>query len=64
MLFGNKVSKSREEKGLLLHEVASLLEEDIATVSKIELGVAQIKKTNQAFGRSIRYRWWLSSSPI
>lgn len=44
MLFGNKVRELREEKGLLLHEVAALLEVDTATVSKIELGSCSIKK--------------------
>ena len=44
MLFGNKVRELREEKGLLLREVAALLEVDTATVSKIELGSRSIKK--------------------
>ena len=44
MLFGNKVRELREERGLLLREVAALLEVDTATVSKIELGIRSIKK--------------------
>jgi len=44
MLFGNKVRELREEKGLLLREVAALLKVDTATVSKIELGSRSIKK--------------------
>lgn len=44
MLFGNKIRELREEKGLLLREVAALLEIDTATVSKIELGSRSIKK--------------------
>ena len=44
MLFGNKVRESREKKGLLLREVAALLEVDTATVSKIERGDRQAKE--------------------
>ena len=38
MTFGKKIRQARESKGLLLRQIAALLEVDTATVSKIENG--------------------------
>ncbi len=42
--FGNRIRTLREEKNLLLREVASLLEMDTAQLSKIERGERQARK--------------------
>ena len=42
--FGNRIRNLREEKNLLLRQVASLLEMDTAQLSKIERGERQAKK--------------------
>jgi transcriptional regulator with XRE-family HTH domain len=44
MIFGNRIRELREEKGLLLRQLASLLEVDTATISKIERGTRRAKK--------------------
>ena len=44
MLFGKKIRALREQKGLVLRKVASLLDIDTATLSKIELGDRQAKR--------------------
>jgi transcriptional regulator with XRE-family HTH domain len=44
MLFGKKLRKLREEKGLILRRVAALLDIDTATLSKIELGDRRAKR--------------------
>jgi len=44
MFFGNKIRALREQKGLVLRKVASLLDIDTATLSKIELGDRQAKR--------------------
>jgi len=44
MIFGNRIRKLREEKGLLLRQVAAKLEMDTATISKIERGTRHAKK--------------------
>ena len=38
MIFGNKIRELREKEGLILRKVASQLDIDTATLSKIELG--------------------------
>lgn len=42
--FGNKIRELREEKKMLIREVASFLEMDTAQLSKIERGERQAKK--------------------
>ncbi|MCG8902240.1 helix-turn-helix transcriptional regulator [Tenacibaculum finnmarkense] len=44
MFFGNKIRALREQKGLVLRKVASQLDIDTATLSKIELGGRQAKR--------------------
>jgi transcriptional regulator with XRE-family HTH domain len=44
MLFGKKLRRLREEKGLILRRVAALLDIDTATLSKIELGDRRAKR--------------------
>lgn len=44
MFFGNKIRALREQKGLVLRKVASQLDIDTATLSKIELGDRQAKR--------------------
>ncbi len=44
MLFGNKIRELREEKDLVLRQLAAALEIDTATMSKIERGDRQAKK--------------------
>lgn len=44
MIFGNKIRELREGKGLLLRQLASFLEVDTATISKIERGKRRAKK--------------------
>lgn len=44
MLFGNKIRELRESKGLLLRQLAAVLEIDTATMSKIERGDRVAKK--------------------
>lgn len=44
MLFGNKLRKLREKNGLVLRKVATILDIDTATLSKIELGDRQAKR--------------------
>lgn len=44
MIFGNRIRKLREQKGLLLRQVAAKLEMDTATISKIERGTRHAKK--------------------
>ena len=44
MFFGNKIRALREHKGLVLRKVASQLDIDTATLSKIELGDRQAKR--------------------
>lgn len=44
MIFGNHIRKLREEKGLLLRQLAAELEIDTATISKIERGTRCAKK--------------------
>jgi transcriptional regulator with XRE-family HTH domain len=44
MFFGNKIRALREQQGLVLRKVASLLDIDTATLSKIELGDRQAKR--------------------
>lgn len=44
MLFGNKIRELRESKGLLLRQLAAVLEIDTATMSKIERGDRSAKK--------------------
>jgi len=43
-MFGNKIRKLREEKGLVLRQLAASLEIDTATMSKIERGDRQARK--------------------
>lgn len=43
-MFGNKIRKLREEKGLVLRQLAAALEIDTATMSKIERGDRQARK--------------------
>jgi transcriptional regulator with XRE-family HTH domain len=43
-MFGNKLRELREEKGLVLREVAEFLKVDTATISKIERGDRQSRK--------------------
>jgi transcriptional regulator with XRE-family HTH domain len=42
--FGDKIRKLREEEGLFLRQVASVLDMDTAQLSKIERGERQAKK--------------------
>lgn len=42
--FGHKVRRLREQQNLLLRQVASILEMDIAQLSKIERGERQAKR--------------------
>lgn len=44
MIIGKKLRELREEKGLLLRQVAAKLEVDTAFVSKIERGEKNIRK--------------------
>ena len=44
MFFDNKIRALREQKGLVLRKVASQLDIDTATLSKIELGDRQAKR--------------------
>lgn len=44
MLFGNKIRELRENKGLVLRQLAAVLEIDTATISKIERGDRMAKK--------------------
>lgn len=46
MIFGNKIRALREQKGLVLRKVAAQLDIDTATLSKIELGERQAKRTH------------------
>lgn len=43
-MFGNKIRKLREDKGLILRKVAAQLDMDTATLSKIELGDRHAKR--------------------
>lgn len=43
-MFGSKIRKLREEKGLVLRQLAAALEIDTATMSKIERGDRQARK--------------------
>lgn len=43
-MFGNKIRELRESKGMLLRQVAAILEVDTATVSKIERGDRSAKE--------------------
>jgi len=43
-MFGTKIRELRESKGMLLRQVAALLEVDTATVSKIERGDRSAKE--------------------
>lgn len=44
MIFGNKIRELRENKGLVLRQLAAVLEIDTATISKIERGDRMAKK--------------------
>ena len=44
MFFGNKIRSLRENKGLVLRQVAAVIEVDTATISKIERGDRQAKE--------------------
>ena len=44
MTFGKKIRKLRESKGILIRELAALLEVDTATISKIENGLRHATK--------------------
>ena len=44
MFFGNKIRDLRENKGLVLRQVAAAIEVDTATISKIERGDRQAKE--------------------
>lgn len=44
MFFGNKLRNLRENKGLVLRQIAAALEVDTATISKIERGDRQAKE--------------------
>lgn len=43
-MFGNRIRKLREEKGLVLRQLAAALEIDTATMSKIERGDRHARK--------------------
>jgi len=45
-MFGNKIRKLREEKGFVLRQLAAALEIDTATMSKIERGDRQARKSH------------------
>ena len=45
-MFGKKIRELRENKGLILRKVATLLDVDTATLSKIELGDRQAKRAH------------------
>lgn len=44
MIFGNRIRELRESKGLLLRQLAAILEVDTATISKIERGERNMKR--------------------
>ena len=44
MIFGNKIRELREANGLLLRQLAAILEVDTATISKIERGERNMKR--------------------
>jgi transcriptional regulator with XRE-family HTH domain len=44
MIFGKKLRELREQKGLLLRQIAAELEVDTATISKIETGTKKATK--------------------
>jgi transcriptional regulator with XRE-family HTH domain len=46
MIIGKHLRELREEKGLLLRQVAAFLEVDTAYISKMERGEKSIKKEN------------------
>ena len=46
MIFGTKIRTLREKKGLVLRQLAALLEIDTATMSKIERGDRPARKSH------------------
>lgn len=44
MIFGNRIRELREKQGMLLRQLAAILEVDTATISKIERGTRHAKK--------------------
>lgn len=44
MIFGNKIRSLREDQGLVLRQLAALLEIDTATMSKMERGDRYVRK--------------------
>jgi len=55
-MFGNKIRKLREEKGLVLRQLAAALEIDTATMSKIERGDRQARKLYSVFEYSVKIK--------
>lgn len=67
MFFGNKLRELREQKGIVLRKVATLLDIDTATLSKIELGYRQAKREYlpifaklYSIDVDILEKWWLT----
>lgn len=67
MFFGNKLRELREQKGIVLRKVATLLDIDTATLSKIELGYRQAKREYlpifaklYSIDIGILEKWWLT----